>query len=118
MSRFRLARAAGDELHQAVAGGDRDAVGEIAPGPVEEPARYVVFLTDRADLGATRAADAPEDPDVLLVRLDRRYADLALDIKVRRLAIVDDRQIMPAQHRGHRRRQRFRAVSGGAADLA
>src|SRR5712691_5313647 len=89
--RFRLGRAAGDELHQPVAGGDRDAVGEIAPGPVQNPTRHVVFLADRADLGAPGAPDMPEDPDVLLVGLDRRHADLAGEVKVGRLAILDNR---------------------------
>src|SRR5947209_13639731 len=86
-SRLRLWRAAGDELHQPVAGGDRDAIGEIAPGPVQDPARHVVFLTDRADFGATSAADAPEDLDVLLLRLDRGHADFAIDRQVGRLAV-------------------------------
>src|SRR6266478_9400614 len=84
-SRFRLGRAAGDELHQPIAGGDRDAIGEIAPGPVQDPARHVVFLTDRADFGATGAADTPQDLDVLLVRLDGRHADHAVDREVGRL---------------------------------
>src|SRR5690242_14562571 len=77
--RFRRRRAAGDELNQPVAGGERDAVGDIAPGPVDEPARHVVFHADIADFGAVGTPDAPDDLDVLLVGLDRRNADLGLD---------------------------------------
>src|SRR6266567_8973450 len=75
-------RTACDDLQQPVAGSKRDAVGKIAPGPLEHSLRHVIFLADRADLDAIGTPDAPQNLDMLLVRLGRGDADLAVDCQV------------------------------------
>ena len=80
VSGFRRRQAALDKLNEAVTGSDRDRVGEIAPGPVEQALRYVVLLPDRADLPAIGPADMPDKRDMLLAARCRGQLDLEVDV--------------------------------------
>ena len=82
-------RAAIDKLHNPAARRDGDAVGDVAPGAVELPARDVVLLRHGAYLAAPGMRDMPHDLDVLLVRL-RRDGDLGVDIEVRLAGLLID----------------------------
>jgi hypothetical protein len=73
-------RAAGDQRHDAVLGGGGDGIGDVAPGPIQEAGRDVVFLRDGADFVTVLASHTPDDPDMLLARSgpvegDRRIED-------------------------------------------
>ena len=98
-------------LHQPLAGGKRDDIGDIAPGAAQRAARNIVFLADRADFGAARAADAPYDLDVLLARSGRSDRHLAVDVEIGLAAALNNREVLPAQKARDRLGERGAAIA-------